>query len=82
MYAISPVLSPTPIHMQLGCEERLLSEYCDCHVTRAGTLTAIQEITEQQQPALLVQLVDQWLDRFRRLDKRREVAASTYDSDS
>ena len=72
----------THTHTQLGCEERLLSEYCDCHVTRVGTLTAIQEVTEQQQPTLLVQLVDQWLDRFRRMDKRREAASCTYDSDS
>ena len=51
-------------------------------MTRLGTLTAKQEITCQQQPTLVTQLVDQWLDRFRRMDKRREAASCTYDSDS
>ena len=66
---------------QVGCEERLLNEYCECHVTRVGTLTAKQEVGSQHQPTLVVQLVDEWLDRFRRMDKRREAASCTYDSD-
>ena len=67
---------------QIGCDERLLNEYCDCHITRVGTLTAVQEVSSQQMPTLVTQLVDQWLDRLRRMDKRREAAACTYDSDS
>ena len=43
---------------------------------------AKQEVTGPQQPTLVVQLVDEWLDRFRRMDKRREAAACTHDSDS
>ena len=45
---------------------------------------AKQEVTDPQQPTLVVQLVDEWLDRFRRMDKRREAASCTmsYDSDS
>lgn len=77
-----------PVHFlseqEIGCEERLLNEYCECHVTRGGTLVAKQEVTDPQQPTLVVQLVDEWLDRFRRMDKRREAASCTvsYDSDS
>ena len=75
---IACLLSP-----QLGCEERLLEEYCDCHVTRLGTLTARQEVMASEQHYLVISLVDQWLDRFRKLDKRRETAATPgchYDS--
>ena len=69
--------------LQIGNEERLLGEYCECHLTRLGTLTAKQEVTSQQQHSLVVSLVDQWLDRFRKMEKRREaaVSCSTY-SDS
>ncbi len=66
---------------KVGCEERLLNDYCDCHVTRVGTLTARQEVTCQQQPSLVVQLVDEWLDRFFKMNKRKEAASCTYDSD-
>lgn len=66
---------------QIGCEERLLTEYCECHLTPLGTLTAKQEVTSQQQHSLVVSLVDQWLDRFRKMDKRKE-ASSTAHSDS
>ncbi len=62
----------------------MLTEYCDCHLTSLGTLTAKQEMTSQQQHSLVASLVDQWLDRFRKMDKRREAAAasSTAHSDS
>lgn len=61
-----------------------MSEYFNCHVTRLGTLTAKQEVSNQN--SLVVSLVDQWLDRFRKMDKRKEgggggVYSSTY-SDS
>lgn len=52
-------------------------EYCECYVTPLGTLTAKQELTSQQQHSLVVSLVDQWLDRFRKMDKRKEAAAAT-----
>ena len=67
---------------QVGSEERLLNEFCECHVTRAGTLAAKQELSAQQQPTLVTHLIDDWLDRFRRMDKRREAASCLYDSDS
>ena len=67
--------------LQIGCEERLLQQYCDCHVTRTGILTAVQDAGCPH--SLVAQLVDEWLDRYRRIDKRREAAAcSNYDSDS
>ena len=68
--------------VQIGCEERLLKQYCECHVTKAGILTAVQEVGCPH--SLVAQLVDEWLDRYRRMDKRREAAAacSNYDSDS
>ena len=63
--------------VQIGCEERLLTEYCECYLTPLGTLTAKQEMSSQQHHSLVVSLVDQWLDRFRKMDKRREAAASS-----
>ena len=76
----SSLLTHACLPPQLGSEERLLNEYCDCYITRLGTLTAKQEVLSRQQPTLMVQLVDQWLDRYRRMDKRH--GASAYDSDS
>lgn len=74
-----------PIHFlseqEIGCEERLLNQYCECHVTRgAGTLTAKQEVTSQQEHTLISQLVEQWLDRFHRMEKRHEAASSSSSS--
>ncbi|CAI7993396.1 Ubiquitin thioesterase zranb1-B [Geodia barretti] len=74
-----------PLHFiseeEIGCEERLLKQYCECHVTKTGILTAVQEAGCPH--SLVSQLVDEWLDRYRRMDKRREAAAcSNYDSDS
>ena len=71
----------TRAHTQIGCEERLLKQYCECHSTRTGTVTALQDAGCPH--SLVTQLVDEWLDRYRRMDKRREAAAcSSYDSDS
>ena len=71
----------TTFVLQIGSEERLLQQYCDCHVTRTGILTAVQDVGCPH--SLVAQLVDEWLDRYRRIDKRREAAAcSNYDSDS
>ena len=65
---------------QIGCEERLLKQYCECHTTKTGILTAVQDVGCPH--SLVSQLVDEWLDRYRRMDKRREAAACSYDSDS
>ena len=67
---------------QIGCEERLINEYCECHVTKGGVLTAKQTVDSQHYSCAMVQLFDEWLDRFRKLDKRREAASYTSDSDS
>lgn len=53
-----------------------MEEYCDCHLTRVGTLTAKQEMMASEQSSLVISLVDQWLDRFRKMDKRKEAAAT------
>ena len=68
---------------QIGCDERLLNEYCDCHVTRRGILTAKQTVDSGHTSYYLVQLMDEWLDRFHKLDKTYEASSlSSDDSDS
>ena len=78
--SLSPNHLPLSPPLQMGCEDRLLKQYCDCHVTRMGTLTAVQEAGCPH--SLVTQLVDEWLDRYRRMDKRRDTTACNYDSDS
>ena len=74
--------------LQLGYEERILSEYCECHVTHGGILTAKQNTIHQH--TLLDQLIDEWLNKFRKMDKHsidqhsgaEASAACSYDSDN
>lgn len=54
---------------QRGSEERLLREWLDCCVTEGGVLVAQQKVTSR--PALLNQLIDDWLDRYRKLSKTK-----------
>ena len=54
---------------QRGSEERLLREWLDCCVTEGGVLVAQQKVTPR--PALLNQLIDDWLDRYRKLSKTK-----------
>ena len=49
-------------------------------MTKTGILTAVQEPGCPH--SLVSQLVDEWLDRYRRMDKRRETAACTNYDDS
>ena len=57
------------IAFQRGSEERLLREWLDCCVTEGGVLVAQQKVTSR--PALLNQLIDDWLDRYRKLCKSK-----------
>lgn len=71
--------------LQLGYEERMLKEYCECHVTQGGILTAKQDPDPLHSSSLMDQLINEWLDKFRRMDKHRGTSASaacSYDSDS
>lgn len=62
-----------PVHFlsaeERGSEERLLREWLDCCVTEGGVLVAQQKVTSR--PALLNQLIDDWLDRYRKLCKSK-----------
>lgn len=76
-----------PVHflteLEVGNEEKLLNEYCDCHVTKGATLVARQEISHWHQSALVSQLVDSWLEQYRRMnDQQVSSSAAQYDSDS
>lgn len=70
--------------LEVGNEEKLLNEYCNCHVTKGGTLVAKQEISRWHQSALVTQLIDSWLEQYRGMDDPHTAAssASKYDSDS
>ena len=57
------------LRFQRGSEERLLREWLDCCVTEGGVLVAQQKVTPR--PALLNQLIDDWLDRYRKLSKTK-----------
>lgn len=60
-----------PVHFlkgtEIGSEEQLLREWLDCHITNTGILVAEQRATPK--PALANQLVDEWLDRYRKMNK-------------
>ncbi|XP_068709319.1 ubiquitin thioesterase zranb1-B-like [Montipora capricornis] len=62
-----------PVHFlsaeERGSEERLLREWLDCCVTEGGILVAQQKVSSR--PALLNQLIDDWLDRYRKLCKSK-----------
>ena len=60
-----------PVHFlngaELGNEDQLLREWLDCHITNTGILVAEQRVTPRS--ALVSQLMDEWLDRFRKMNK-------------
>lgn len=60
-----------PVHFlngaEIGSEEQLLREWLDCHITNTGILVAEQRATPK--PAVANQLIDEWLDRYRKMDK-------------
>lgn len=49
----------------MGQEERLLRQWLDVCVTDSGLLIARQEL--QQRPLLVAQMVEEWLNYYRRL---------------
>ena len=52
-------------------------------MTRRGILTAKQTVDSGHTSYYLVQLMDEWLDRFHKLDKTYEASSlSSDDSDS
>lgn len=58
-----------PIHFltvsEMGREEALLQQWLDCAVTDNGLLVARMKIDKR--PLLVRQMMDEWLDRYRRL---------------
>ncbi|XP_022080851.1 ubiquitin thioesterase Zranb1-like [Acanthaster planci] len=59
-----------PIHfitpLELGSEERLLNEWLDCCYTTGGVFVA-QQVHHKQRPILIGQMVEEWLQRYRRI---------------
>ncbi len=55
----------TNIYFQIGQEERLLQTWLDCCFTDNGILVAKQKVTPR--PALVGQMIDDWLNRFREM---------------
>ena len=45
-------------------------------MTSGGVLTARQIVVSQDQPYQLIQLMDEWMDRFFRLNKRQEATSN------
>ena len=50
---------------QIGREDSILREWMDCCVTDSGLLVAHMKIPKR--PLLVRQMMDEWLDRYRRL---------------
>ncbi|XP_038046166.1 ubiquitin thioesterase ZRANB1-like [Patiria miniata] len=59
-----------PIHfitpLELGSEERLLNEWFDCCYTTGGVFVA-QQVHHKRRPVLIGQMVEEWLQRYRRI---------------
>lgn len=49
----------------MGREEALLQQWLDCGVTDRGLLVARMKV--EKRPLLVRQMMDEWLDRYRRL---------------
>jgi ubiquitin thioesterase ZRANB1 len=73
-------LKQLPVHFlseqEIDCYEELIKEYCDCHVTSEGVLTARQIVVTQDQPVEMIQLMNEWMNRFFRLNKRQEATCN------
>lgn len=50
--------------LQIGSEEHLLRDWLDCCSTDNGILVAQQRLTPR--PALVNQMIDDWIDRYRK----------------
>jgi len=60
-----------PVHfltdLEIGHEEHILRQWMDCCVTEGGLLIAQQKI--QKRPLLVAQLVEEWLNHYRRMNE-------------
>uniref|UniRef100_A0A8D8SW55 ubiquitinyl hydrolase 1 n=1 Tax=Cacopsylla melanoneura TaxID=428564 RepID=A0A8D8SW55_9HEMI len=54
-------------HNEIGREESLLKQWLDVGVTESGLLVAQQRLT--QPPLLVAQMVEEWLNHYRRLQQ-------------
>ncbi|CAH1258163.1 ZRANB1 [Branchiostoma lanceolatum] len=72
-----------PVHFltaqELGAEERLLKEWMDCCVTDGGILVAQQKINKR--PPLINQMMDEWMDRYRKIAHRHQQLSDSDDDD-
>uniref|UniRef100_A0A8C4PY54 ubiquitinyl hydrolase 1 n=1 Tax=Eptatretus burgeri TaxID=7764 RepID=A0A8C4PY54_EPTBU len=76
-----------PVHFlstrELGSEEqheRLLRDWLDCCVTEGGLLVARQILPRHRQP-LIAQMLDRWLDTYRRMAHRAPTTLSDGEDD-
>lgn len=61
-------------HLQSGREEAILKEWLDCDVTDGGLLVARQCLSKPTIPVR--QMLDHWLERFRRLAHMMQAATN------
>ncbi|PIK54986.1 putative ubiquitin thioesterase zranb1 isoform X2 [Apostichopus japonicus] len=59
-----------PVHfitpLEVGTEEKLLNDWLDCCSTPGGLMVA-QQIHHKKRPVLIGQMVEEWLQRYRRI---------------
>lgn len=62
-----------PVHylteQEMGSQDSLLKEYCDCCLTKGGTLVAKQHFV--QQSASVSNLLEEWMMKYKKMDKKR-----------
>lgn len=56
-------------HQQMGSQDILLKEYCDCCITKGGILVAKQHFV--QQSASVSRLLEEWMVKYKRMDKKK-----------
>lgn len=67
--------------LQIGREEAVLKEWLHCQKTKGGLLVAVQCLGKR--PVAVKQMVDEWLDHYRRLQTQPSTLSikSTFSSD-
>lgn len=74
-----------PLHFltqgEVGREEEIIRQWLDCCVTEGGLLVAQQKVPRS--PHLVLQMVDQWLEAYRKLSPHHRItdSQSGYSSD-
>ncbi|XP_065287394.1 ubiquitin thioesterase ZRANB1 [Dermacentor albipictus] len=74
-----------PLHFltqgEVGREEEIIKQWLDCCVTEGGLLVAQQKVPRS--PHLVLQMVDQWLEAYRKLSPHHRLtdSQSGYSSD-